>query len=341
MIPAIAVAAGLTSFTLAPGADTILAVPAGFNLNVANYAGEVFVEGWDRNAIRIRSDHSEEDPVLVVPGHGVVVVKAKSRNEEDRTADLRLAVPLWMNVAVSGIHTDVIVSGTLGRVKVETVHGDVIVRGGRQRIDLNTVNDDICVSDAGGTIHAQTVNGDAYVWRTKSDSVDVSTVNGDVVYEGSMVDRGDYRLASHNGDVALTVPRAANAAIEVSTYAGDFESNFPVTRTGTSNPKRFQFCVGNCSARVDLESFQGTIQLYRATAEASARVQRMDSIVEKIIEKRSAQNEDLAAKIEDARRKARKLLDRTRKRHEELHQLNQELNEKLEDLNGQLGGNDR
>jgi hypothetical protein len=319
MVPALAIAAGLTtglaSFSLPPGADTVLAVPAGFSLNVANYAGEVFVEGWDRDAIRIRSEQSDEDKVLVIPGRGVVIVRAASKNEEDRAANLRLQVPVWMNVAISGIHTDVIVSGTQGQVKVETVHGDVIVRGGRRRIELNTVNDDICVSDAAGTIRAETVNGAAYVWRTQSDSVDVSTVNGDVVYEGSMEDDGIYRFASHNGDVTVTLPRAANAAIGVSTFAGDFESNFPVTLSGAHNPKRFQFCVGNCSARVDLESFQGTIQLYRAAAEASARVQRMDQIVGRVIEQRE-RTDDLQQKVEHAKKMARKYLERSKQRHD-------------------------
>src|SRR5512132_1398182 len=194
MLPALAVAAGLASFSLAPGADTVLAVSPGFSLNVANYAGEVFVEGWDRNAIRIRSDHSDEDRVTVLSGRGVVMVKASSKHEEDRTADLRLEVPLWMNVAISGIHTDVIVSGTQGQVKVETVHGDVIVRGGRKRIELNTVNQDICVSEAIGTVRAETVNGDAYVWKTQSDSVEISTVNGEIVYEGAMRENGVYRF---------------------------------------------------------------------------------------------------------------------------------------------------
>jgi hypothetical protein len=309
MLPALAVAAGLASFTLPPGADTTLAVPRGLDLSVANYAGEVFVEGWEKNAVRIRTDHSSEDKVVVFRGNGAVIVKAYSRPEEDHSADLRLIVPAWMNIAISGIHTDVIVTGTEGQVRVETVHGDVIVRGGRRLIDLNTVNDDICVSDAVGTVRAETVNGDAYVWRTLSDSVDVSTVNGDVVYEGSVSGSGVYRFTSHNGDVAVAVPRAAGATVAVSTFSGDFESNFPVTLTG-HNARRFQFALGDGSARIDLSSFQGTIQLYRATASASARVAKMDAIVERIIEKR------LDHKIERANRVVQKLEKRFKKRHD-------------------------
>jgi hypothetical protein len=323
MLATAVLAASLTSFALAPGADTTIAVPRGVTLSVKNYAGEVFIEGWSRNAIRIRTDHSDEDKVVIAPSAGVVSIKASSKNEEDRSADLRLVVPVWMNVAISGIHTDVIVTGTQGQVRVETVHGDVIVRGGRQRIDLNTVNDDICVSDASGVVHAETVNGDAYVWRTVSDSVDVSTVNGDVVYEGTMGDHGVYRFTSHNGDIAVAMPRAASAAVAVSTFSGDFESNFPVTLKGIHNVNRFQFCLGSCSARVDLQSFQGTIQLYRATAIPSARVQKIDGIVDRIIDKRIDRkidrkiDEKMEQKIERATRIVEKLNERYKKRHED------------------------
>lgn len=328
MLPAFAVAAGLTAFSLAPGVDTTIAVPPGFSLNVANYSGEVFVEGWNRDAVRIRSDEDGDERVSVIPARGFLTVQTASKHQEDREANLRLQVPVWMNVTVSGVHTDVIVDGTKGQVKVETVHGDVIVRGGRRRIDLNTVNDDICVLDAAGVVRAETVNGDAYVWRTESDSVDVSTVNGTVVYEGSVRDNGVYRLASHNGDVAVAVPRDANAAVAVSTFAGDFESNIPVTLSGTHNPKRFQFCVGNCSARMDLQSFQGTIQIYRATAAASARVQRMDRIVDQVIEKRldrSAERlEDLGSQIERATRALTKSFEKAQKKQRRPHESHEE-----------------
>ena len=319
MLASFAMAAGIASFALAPGADTTLVVSRGASLNVANYAGEVFIEAWDRNAVRIQADHSEEDKVLIHPsnGNGSFTVKAYSRDEGDRSADLRLVVPVWMNVNVSGIHTDVIVTGTRGQVRAETVHGDVIVRGGRNRIILNTVNQDICVSDAIGTVRAETVNGDAFVWRAESDSIDVSTVNGTIVYEGTMNPKGVYRFTSHNGDIEVAVPRVAGATVAVSTFAGEFESNFPVTLTGINTSKRFQFCVGDCSARVELESFQGAIQIYKAGPTPSARVQKIDQIVSRIIAKRVSRVERLEVKLERAQRMAQKVLDRSKKRFEE------------------------
>jgi hypothetical protein len=55
----------------------------------------------------------------------------------------------------------------------------------------------------------------------------------------------------------------------VSTFNGEFESEFPVTLTETKKGRRFNFTIGTGSAQVTLESFQGTIQLVRPGGSAS------------------------------------------------------------------------
>jgi hypothetical protein len=59
------------------------------------------------------------------------------------------------------------------------------------------------------------------------------------------------------------VAEKASAAVSVSTFNGEFESDFPVTLTETRKGKRFNFTIGSGSAQVTLESFQGTISLVR------------------------------------------------------------------------------
>jgi hypothetical protein len=49
----------------------------------------------------------------------------------------------------------------------------------------------------------------------------------------------------------------------VSTFSGDFESDFPVPLRETRKGRRFSFSLGSGSAQVSLESFQGTIRLVR------------------------------------------------------------------------------
>jgi hypothetical protein len=125
------------------------------------------------------------------------------------------------------------------------------------------VDQDIHLADASGVVVSETVNGDLTLQRIESDSVDVSTVNGGIFYDGTIRNRGVYRFTSHNGDIAVAMPVAASAMVNVSTFSGEFASDFPVTLQESRPGRRFCFTLGRGGARVDLESFQGTIHVFR------------------------------------------------------------------------------
>jgi hypothetical protein len=252
--------------SLGGGADTTITVSRGTTLQIANFAGQVVVKTWDRDAVRVVADANERDQILVRSDGKVLLIKAYSKKPQHRAIDMSILAPSWMDLAVSGIHTDVMIDGTKGRVRVETVHGDISVAGGRGQIELNAVNQDIHLVDASGIVLSETVNGDMTFQRIESDSVDVSTVNGEIFYEGSIRLNGVYRFTSHNGDIAVALPKSADAMVNVSTFSGEFESDFPVTLTETRKGRQFCFIMGRGSAQVDLESFQGTIHIFRPGA---------------------------------------------------------------------------
>ena len=118
-----------------------------------------------------------------------------------------------------------------------------------------------------GDVIAETTNGDVVVANSKASSLEVSTVNGDVRFEGPAADKGAYRMTTHNGDIRVSLGANANATVFVRTFGGDFSSDFPVTLPeGMSNRdgnKRFNFTLGGGSARVELQSFQGDIHVSR------------------------------------------------------------------------------
>lgn len=263
MLASLAIAA-MTAFTLASDADTTIAVDPGTTLKVANYAGSVVIETWDKNKVRIEATHSDQDRVWVRSVDGALLVRTTTSPKAERSADIHITAPAWMNLEVSGTHTDVAVEGTRGQVRVTTVHGDVEVADGSGHMELNTVNRDIRVARAMGSIVAESVNGDCVMRAMNADTVDASTVNGSIVYEGSYRPRGSYHLASHNGDVAVAVPNQCDASFAVATFSGEFASAFPVSVTGSSRGRRIQFSLGSGSARIELKSFQGTIHLYRS-----------------------------------------------------------------------------
>jgi DUF4097 and DUF4098 domain-containing protein YvlB len=122
------------------------------------------------------------------------------------------------------------------------------------------------------------VNGEITLQINDAASVDASTVNGDIAYSGPIRNGGRYSFSTHNGDVTVTVAEGTNASVAVSTYSGEFESEFPVPLRDIHAGKGFNFTLGSGSAQVTLESFQGTIQLVRPGSEKDrTRERRRDS----------------------------------------------------------------
>ena len=271
----------LTALALLQQVDTTVPARQGQRLVVDGYAGEIDVKTWARNAVRVEADPPSRTSIEVVSGGGAVTVRSESHRGPPSSIDMTITVPAWMGLDLSGVYTDVTVTGVRAPISVETVQGEVDVTGGeglvslrsvqghvhlkgaKGRIDVHSVNEDVRVSDASGEIVAETVNGEIVLERVDATSLDAGTVNGDVGYDGPIRSGGRYTLSSHNGDVTLAVAEGSSAAVSVSTFNGEFESAFPVTLRETRKGKRFSFVLGSGSAQVSLESFQGTVSLVR------------------------------------------------------------------------------
>lgn len=203
--------------------------------------------------------------------------------------DLVITAPSWMPLNLSGVNTHVSIRGARGPISVETVQGEVDVEGGdglvslqsvqgsvrlhgaKGRLEVHSVNEAVSVSSSSGEVNAETVNGDVTLTRVDATSLTASSVNGDLGYDGTIRNGGRYLFSTHNGDITITVPEGSNATVSVSTFNGEFASEFPVTLTETRKGRRFSFTLGTGSARMTLESFQGSIELVRPGSSRGAR----------------------------------------------------------------------
>jgi Putative adhesin len=283
----LALTVGAIAFVSAPQLDTTVAAERGQRLEVNAFGGEIAVRTWNRNAVRVEASTSSPDRLKVSSSATTISVRSEGRHGPPADLDIRISAPSWMAVALSGVHTDMKVDGSQAPISAETVEGDVRVTGGnglislrsvqggvtlkgaKGRITVNSVNEDVEVTNAAGEITAETVNGEIRLDGVDAVTADANTVNGDISYLGPIRDGGRYSLSTHNGDINLSIAEGTNARVSVSTYDGEFESEFPVP-VSTQKGKGFSFSLGSGSAQVSLESFQGTIQLFRpGSAKAS------------------------------------------------------------------------
>ncbi|MGE3273735.1 MAG: DUF4097 domain-containing protein [Vicinamibacterales bacterium] len=276
-----------------PTTDQTVDVARGTRLVLSNSAGEVVVRAWDRDAVRVEATHTNRERIDIQPSENTLRVRTRSAGRGPAgLVDYRLTVPRWMAVNLSGTYLEAGIEGTTAEVAVETVHGNIRVNGGSGtvslrsvegtitvrkttgRVQASTVNEGISLADIEGEVLADTINGDIDIENARATSLEVSTVNGDVTFNGSVGDQGTYRLTTHDGDIRVGLGGAANAIVFVRSFRGDFSADFPIelpdgqsTREGS---KRFNFTLGNGSARIELQSFSGDIHVGRNRVRSKA-----------------------------------------------------------------------
>ena len=259
--------------------DTTFAVRSGGELTIDAMNGSVTVTAWDQPRMRIRSANVRTSDLDIDAGRDGVSIDVEHRRMGRRVA-LEITVPRNYHVSVDGMNLGVSVSGVTGSVAIDNVEGAITVRdvtgnisvesvsgaitveNVRGNLNVGTVNQAIRISGTRGDIEAETVNGSIVMRRVEAARVEAGTVNGLVEYHGTVRDGGRYFLGTHNGRITMGIPSEANARVSVSTHSGRVETAFPV-RVGGMEEREFSFTLGSGSARIELESFNGTINLVR------------------------------------------------------------------------------
>ncbi len=268
-----------------PKSDQTVDAVKGTRLVLSNNAGEVVVRTWDQDKVRIQATHGQRDTITAETTDMTLRVRTRSTRGPSGLVDYLITVPKWMPVNLSGTYLDATIEGTTAEVTVETVHGNARITGGtgsvtvrsvegiitidkaRGRVQATTVNEGIRVTNVTGEITAETTNGDIVIDNAQTSNLEASTVNGDLTFNGTIRDSGVYRLTTHGGDIRVGLGGATNATIFVRTFQGDFAADFPIQlpdgQTARSGSKRFNFTLGNGSARIETQSFNGDIVLAR------------------------------------------------------------------------------
>jgi DUF4097 and DUF4098 domain-containing protein YvlB len=164
---------------------------------------------------------------------------------------------------IQSVHGSITVVGGADVVALESVQGMVKVTGARGRVNAASVNQGIELTDIRGDIQAEAVNGPIHMRGIDAGRVSAETVNGSVSYEGAIRNDGWYRFSTHNGGIDLTIPSSAGATFTASTFNGTLHTAFPVTLHEAKEGKEFTFTLGSGGARIELESFNGTMTIRR------------------------------------------------------------------------------
>lgn len=285
-----------TRDTRPPQTEQTVNVTRGTRLTIDNYAGEVILKTWDRDQLKVVARHGSRTKVDIKTTDTGVSIRSSTRGAPG-SIDYEVTAPTWMASKIEGtfnfitvdgvesevsattVRGDVIIRGGTGTVNAKSIEGEVIVEGARGRVTASSVNQGIRITGASGDVTAETHNGSIILTNLSSSNVEATTINGQVVYEGTVRDGGHYRFTTHNGHITATVPETSNVTFAVRSYNGSFSSQLPVKgppREEARRGRRLIYTMGNGSAEMEMESFGGSIRLRRPGGPAVSKEKNKD-----------------------------------------------------------------
>lgn len=298
----LALAASVTAGAPAAAQDTIqLTAPDGARVEIRNRWGTIHVRGGSGDQVRAWT--SAGDTAVQVRQSGTVIRLSISDRwrfdfrrppaparppraphpdtpprpdpnpdphldpAEERQVDLWVSVPRTSRLSVRGVETEIWADSLEGAVEIQGVTEPVHVADTRGLVDVNTVEGDIRLDGIVGEVRAQSVAGDVNLRDVRSERVRANTMEGDILFHGTLQESGDYELTTHFGDVWMAVPPEASAVFDVNVRSGGVNADFglPAMETGALG-NSYRFVLAEGSARLEIRTFQGEVYLRRPGA---------------------------------------------------------------------------
>ena len=212
---------------------------AGGYLSLENINGNVTIEGWKKNEVRIDAVKKGNSKDL----ERIKVVVEVDTYEGKDWIHVSTTYPTFTGNSGSVDYTIKAPSDALLE-DIELVNGDLKITGVTGYLSLGTVNGSITAAGAAGDASIETVNGGVDLTFDKMD-------------EGQFVD-----VESVNGSIVLRVPKKAGARVDAETVNGDISNEFGLSvEKGQWVGSSMEGRLGSGGARIGLETVNGSIEI--------------------------------------------------------------------------------
>lgn len=256
-------------------------------VEIVNVAGEVRVQGWERNEVQVSGElGGGVDRLDLRSGArrtSINVVRLPGERKAGAT-DLVVKVPRDSALSISTVSADQIVSDLRGPqrlqavsgniatqqwledVEARTISGDVDIRshGGRGQTVVNTVSGAITLEGAPETVALETVSGDMEISAEKLDRARIRTTNGELRLTAMLAAAARLDTESINGSLHFLLREPVNAEFDVETFNGEIVNCFgpkPMRTREFAPGNALRFTQGEGDARVRIKTLNGRVEI--------------------------------------------------------------------------------
>jgi DUF4097 and DUF4098 domain-containing protein YvlB len=271
--------AGDITITRGNGSDAVIEVTKRARARTPEEAQELLqlvqVEITDRaGRTEIRTKYPNTDEL-----------KGSNRRNFNVSVSYAIAVPQNARVTAKSISGNLSARDVRGEIVLETISGDVQIANAGRIASAKTVSGDLEISgtEIEGALDASTISGDLRLRKVRANRMDLGSVSGNVmledlecdrvsahaisgnvVYGGALAHGGRYELASHSGEVRMTIGSGTGFEVNASSFSGTVRSEFDLQQQDQGRRRQsLRGVFGDGSAVLDLTTFSGTIVLVK------------------------------------------------------------------------------
>jgi hypothetical protein len=193
----------------------------------------------------------------------------------NHSAELTVTVPRDCPAQVGVIAATAVVSGITARTSVKSVSGAITLDGVTGDLDARTVAGDLEAQDVRGQVSFSSVSGDLTLAGGSLDRLDAKTVSGSVTADVDLGKSSRLRVATVSADVALRLPSAADARVDLRSTSGRVLTEFDSLQAGRSAVSHsVSGTLGTGSGQVSVTTLSGRVRLLRRGQHGAAPADR-------------------------------------------------------------------
>jgi hypothetical protein len=273
-------------------------VAPSLNLQLCVREGDVKVNGWNRDELRVLVQDGSKfgfnvmqtDPKTQAAAW-VSVSGIVGRERSPVTTDcisggeIEIDMPVHATLTFKGQETTTAVD-SLRKVKVQTSGGDIALRNISEgvwastyegnltvensvgQMSLDATNGNIVVfegspKEIGDTFSAKTTGGTISLQNLSYRQIEANSISGTVVFSGEVLNGGNYNLTTSKGSIRLALPQNTACSVAATYGFGTFNSELPFKLETENISETLKSVVGKLggggTAMLRLTTNNGTI----------------------------------------------------------------------------------
>ncbi|HEY0460039.1 MAG TPA: hypothetical protein VGC97_12955 [Pyrinomonadaceae bacterium] len=279
-------------------AEKSIATESKITVSLCVSAGNVRINGWDRDEVRAYvADGSQvgfkvvqENPKNKKPVWIAVLGFDPKKNKEIKPeeclsgSEIELDVPRNTNIKLDSGESEVKID-SLARVSVKTLSGGIYLNNIANGVDATTYRGDLTVEKSGGqvvlnntegniialevapseigdTFKAKTNSGRIVLKAVEHRQVETGSISGSTSFDGELLDGGQYTFSTQNGSIGLIIPPTSGCKINATFGFGAFASEIPLQNILKKEQSlSAQIGTGETTCSVILKTGSGVIRI--------------------------------------------------------------------------------